>query len=155
MTSLLALERKKMINSSLALKRDISIRIKKLRDILGLTQKDLSRRLGIKITGISGIELSKQLPTIPFIIGLYKIYNISPLWLLTGAGEIMVNSLETTEGRRNYFKKAFPEVPAEPDVFRLIESMAVPVMKNALILKSLEFKEVYSAHIDEYKKTKS
>jgi hypothetical protein len=42
-----------------------------------------------------------------------------------------------------HFKRAFPRVPAEPEMIRLIERMAVPIIKNALIVKALELKSTY------------
>jgi transcriptional regulator with XRE-family HTH domain len=144
-----------MINSSKALKKSISKRIKIFRNKLNLTQKDLSQQLGMKITSISTIEVEKQLPTIPFIIGVYKTYKLSPIWLLTGEGE-MIQILEPSEDNKiDYFKKAFPGVPVEPELIKMIDSLSVPILKNALILKYLELKNFYRSQIEGYEKEKA
>ena len=144
-----------MINSSKTLKKSISQRIKIFREKLNLTQKDLSQQLGMKITSISTIEVEKQLPTIPFIIGVYKIYKLSPLWLLTGEGEMIITSESSADNKMDYFKKAFPCVPADADVLKMIDSLSVPILKNALVLKYLELKDLYRSQIDEYEKKKA
>ncbi len=144
-----------MINSSKALKKSISNRIKIFREKLNLTQKDLSQQLGMKITSISTIEVEKQLPTIPFIIGVYKIYKLSPLWLLTGEGEMIITSKSTADNKMEYFKKAFPGVPVDAEVIKMIDTLSVPILKNALVLKYLELKDLYRSQIDEYEKEKA
>jgi transcriptional regulator with XRE-family HTH domain len=144
-----------MINSSMALKKSISKRIKIFRDKLHLTQKDLSQQLGMKITSISTIEVEKQLPTIPFIIGVYKIYKLSPLWLLTGEGDMILISEPSEDNKLDYFKKAFPGVPPDAEVLKMIDSLSVPILKNALVVKYLELKDLYRSQIEGYEKEKN
>ena len=144
-----------MINSSKALKKSISKRIKIFRDKLNLTQKDLSQQLGMKITSISTIEVEKQLPTIPFIIGLYKTYKVSPIWLLTGEGEMIQIFEPSADNKMEYFKKAFPGVPADADVLKMIDSLSIPILKNALVVKYLELKDFYRTQIEENEKEKA
>ncbi len=140
--------------SSLSFKRTMSDRLRNLREKLGLTQNDLANQLGMKIKPISNIENKIQLPTIPMLVSLFKIYRVSPLWFLMGVGDMFLSSLEGTSDQVEIFQKAFPGVPAEPDVIKVIESMAVPVLKNAIILKSLELMEVYRPQIEKYIKPK-
>ena len=144
-----------MINSSKTIKKSISKRIKIFRNKLNLTQKDLSQQLGMKITSISTIEVEKQLPTIPFIIGLYKTYKLSPIWLLTGEGEMIQISEPSADNKMEYFKQAFPGVPADPEVIKMIDSLSVPILKNALVVKYLELKDLYRSQIEGYEKEKN
>ena len=50
------------------------------------------------------------------------------------------------------FKKAFPDVPADAEVLTMIESLSVPILKNALVLKFFELKDFYKSQIQEYQK---
>jgi hypothetical protein len=45
-------------------------------------------------------------------------------------------------------------VPADEDVLKMIDSLSVPILKNALILKFFELKELYRSQIEEYQKEK-
>ena len=129
-------------------------RFRKIRGALGLTQKEFAQKLGRKIQTISDIETQKALPTIPLLVDIYTNFNIPFNWLILGEGEMFIKK-KPELSQVELFKKAFPGVPAEPDVIKLIESMAVPILKNLLILKSLEINEIYKSQIREYEKEKA
>ena len=144
-----------MQKRTLPYKKVLAERMKTLRKKLGLLQKDLARQLGISIKTISTIENERQLPTIPIIIGIINSYRVSPFWLLKGEGEMLIKDKEPGLSRLEHFQKAFPGVPAEAEVIQLVESMAIPVLKNSLILKSFELKDLYRAQVEEYEKEKA
>jgi transcriptional regulator with XRE-family HTH domain len=56
---------------------------------LRLTQADLATSLGFKQSYISNIEKGRNEVTSNIVIAMYKLYSISPEWLITGQGEIM------------------------------------------------------------------
>lgn len=56
---------------------------------LRLTQADLATSLGFKQSYISNIEKGRNEVTSNIIIAMYRLYNISPEWLITGQGNIM------------------------------------------------------------------
>jgi transcriptional regulator with XRE-family HTH domain len=143
-----------MLKRTLSYKKVLAERMKRLRKNLGLLQEDLARQLGISKTTISTIENEKQLPTIPIIIGMINNYRVSPVWLLKGEGEMFIKDKEPVLSQLEYFKKAFPGVPVDAEVIQLIESMAIPVLKNSLILKYFELKDFYRSQIEEYEKNR-
>ena len=130
-------------------------RMKKLRKTLGLVQKDFAGQLGFSITTISTIENEGQLPTIPIIIAMMTNYRVSPFWLLKGEGEMFIKDKEPELNRLDHFKKAFPHVPPDADILTMIESLSVPILKNALILKFFELKDFYKSQIEQYQKEKA
>ena len=136
------------------LKKSIAERFKILRLKLNLSKKDIAKKLGISRNSISDIETQRQLPTITLITSIMRTFNVSYSWLLTGEGDMFLKEQNVELSQTEYFRKAFPDVPAEPDVIKVIESMAVPVMKNAIILKSFELMEVYRPQIEKYKTEK-
>jgi transcriptional regulator with XRE-family HTH domain len=144
-----------MSKRTLPYKKVLSERIRKLRKNLGLLQKDLARQLGFSIKTISTIEIGGQLPTVPIIIGLMNTFRISPFWLLKGEGEMFIKDKEPELSQVEHFKKAFPDVPADSDVLKMIDSLSVPILKNALILKFFELKDNYRSQIEEYQKEKA
>jgi transcriptional regulator with XRE-family HTH domain len=56
---------------------------------LRLTQADLATSLGFKQSYISNIEKGRNEVTSNIVIAMYRLYNISPEWLITGQGEMM------------------------------------------------------------------
>ena len=143
-----------MKNINGPLKKAMSERFIILRSKMGLTQEEFSKKLGILRFIISDIENQRQLPTIPVIISLINTFHISPFWLLKGEGEMFIKDKEPGLSQAEYFKRAFPNVPPDADLIQMIEGMEIPLMKNALILKSLELKDFYRSQIEEYKREK-
>jgi DNA-binding XRE family transcriptional regulator len=161
-TFLYAIQRKiqekrltKMKKEVLSLRSSMGKRFKTLRNHLNLTQKEMANKLGITFTTISTLELERQLPSLKIIIGYINIFRVSPLWILTGRGEMFIKEKDQELSQKEYFKKAFPNVPTDPDVIDLIENMSVPIIKNAMIVKALELKSMYKSHILEYEKEKA
>jgi len=67
-------------------KKKIGLRIKGLRAENGLSQEDLSKRLGIDRTTLSKIESGENTPTARILIELKRIFSVSIDWILTGVG---------------------------------------------------------------------
>ena len=65
-------------------------RIKELRKVLGLSQDEFGRRLGLTRGAITNIELNKTEPK-PLLIDLIcREFDVSETWLRTGEGEMFV-----------------------------------------------------------------
>jgi transcriptional regulator with XRE-family HTH domain len=143
-----------MKKDTIALRKVICKRFRAIRQKLGLTQKELSRQLGVPIKNLSTIEVEGQLPTISLILKLMQSYKLSPLWLLTGKGEMFLVEDTPEPTQVEYFKKAFPGVPADPELIDLIEKMAIPVLRNSLFVKFYELSETFSSHIEKFEKQK-
>ncbi|MTI80314.1 MAG: helix-turn-helix transcriptional regulator [Firmicutes bacterium] len=76
---------------------DVNRRIKLLRNITGLKQKEFSEAIGISQGNLSEMERNKFKPSIDTIISISRYFGISTEWLLKGEGE-GVNSLEYITG---------------------------------------------------------
>lgn len=65
-------------------KHAIGARIKHIREILGLTQRDFSRMVGRSNASISGYELGDSFPTIDVLVKIANLGGVSIEWLIQG-----------------------------------------------------------------------
>ena len=65
----------------------IGLRIKELRNDLGLNQNDFAMKIGIKQSPLSQMEGGKILPSIETLSIIIREFNISYDWLIDGIGE--------------------------------------------------------------------
>lgn len=82
-------------------------RLKAIRTTTGLTQKDFAKKAGISRTAYSNIELNIQSPSFSILINLQNQYNISVDWILTGNGNMFLDSKSKTVGT------VFPKIKDE------------------------------------------
>lgn len=68
---------------------------------LRLTQADLATSLGFKQSYISNIEKGRNEVTSNIVIAMYRLYNISPEWLITGQGNMISNFIHESAGDKN------------------------------------------------------
>ncbi|WP_279159592.1 helix-turn-helix domain-containing protein [Thomasclavelia cocleata] len=69
---------------------DMNNRIKLLRKNLNLSQEDFGARIGITRASISNIEKGTRNMSEQTIKSICREFNISPLWLKTGEGDIFL-----------------------------------------------------------------
>ena len=72
-------------------------RIVHARETADLTTSQLARRLGVKTETLHGWENDRSEPRPNRLLTLAGVLNVSPTWLLTGAGESPIDSLSETE----------------------------------------------------------
>jgi len=95
-------------------------RLKKAREYLGLTQKELAEKLGFKWHKIKDIETGKHKLSPDIASDIEQFYSISGWWLLTGKGEMLLsdkNSLPTTQPKTDEDENAvslnyYPDIVA-------------------------------------------
>lgn len=89
-------------------------RIKELRKVLGLSQDEFGRRLGLTRGAITNIELNKTEPK-PLLIDLIcREFNVNDTWLRTGEGEMFV-PITRDEEIEDFIGRLLHD---EPDSFR-------------------------------------
>ncbi len=69
---------------------DSGIRLKEVRKILKITQKQLAERLELSQSLIGGIENGDNNLTSEHVIKLHDVFNINPNWLLVGRGDMFI-----------------------------------------------------------------
>lgn len=67
-------------------------RIRKIRQLLGLTQVEFGRRIGVKQSAVTGYENGNRQPLDTVITSICREFNVSEAWLRTGEGEPFVES---------------------------------------------------------------
>ncbi|MCH5212679.1 MAG: helix-turn-helix transcriptional regulator [Oscillospiraceae bacterium] len=59
-----------------------SEKIKQIREQLGITQAELSRKLGLTRSSVNSWEMGLSVPSTPYIIELAKLFDVSTDYLL-------------------------------------------------------------------------
>lgn len=75
-------------------KKAIGLRIRKIREGLGLTQQEFGKLLNLSHASVSGYELGDSYPSVDCLIKIAELGRISIAWLVTGNSE--VGSLESS-----------------------------------------------------------
>lgn len=68
----------------------IGMRIKEVRKVYRITQKNLADELGLKQNTIASYEIGKLTPSDRTIRDICRIFGVPEVWLRTGKGEILV-----------------------------------------------------------------
>lgn len=88
-------------------------RIKQLRKILNLTQKDFGMRIGMKQNTIALIEGGRNTSD-QTVFAICREFNVSEEWLRTGSGDMFVKIPE-----EDLYSKAAASVLVEDDAFAM------------------------------------
>lgn len=73
----------------------ISERIKIIRNNLNLSQPKFGERIGVSRDVIANIELGRAEPKEMLIRHICSVFNINPLWLSDGKGEMFIETPES------------------------------------------------------------
>ncbi len=120
-----------------------SNKIRTIRNVLELSQKELSKEIDIPERTIASYELGRA-PSILFLLKICQKYNINANWFVTGNGEMFNNSSSTIGSRiddiknkNNLSNKQFAEILniTENELKDIIENKIKP---NIDILKNLK-----------------
>jgi transcriptional regulator with XRE-family HTH domain len=109
-------------------------RIVYAREAQDLTTSQLARRMGVKTETLHDWETDRAEPRSNRLLTLAGMLNVSPTWLLTGAGESPVDSLNETE-----------MMHIRDSVVRMREQVLTLVEELEQLQKRLESYESYQA----------
>ena len=79
---------------------NIGERLKALRTENGLTQKQVSERVGVAVSAISSYESGVRLPSYAVLIKLSKLYHVTTDFLLGAEKRIMLDISDLSENDR-------------------------------------------------------
>ena len=71
---------------------NLAIKIKTLREKLGLTQAEMARQLGITRSSVNGWEMGLAVPSTALIIELSKLFHVSTDYLLGVESDRTINA---------------------------------------------------------------
>jgi transcriptional regulator with XRE-family HTH domain len=120
-------------------------RIQAVKERLGLNQSSFARQLGVSQSFLSQVAAGKRKPSFELLYSLFTRFGVDLPWILTGAGEMF-----SQQHRESRFAEQFPGVPLEEEVMDLVKSLAVPIMKNALLEKYFLYRKRYEDIMDDY-----
>lgn len=67
-------------------------RIKMIRKLTKLTQREFGKKIGVGDTAISKIELGEHNPSEQTVKSICREFNVSDVWIKTGEGEMFLNN---------------------------------------------------------------
>lgn len=105
----------------------IAERIRELRTVLGLTQKQFGDRVGIKRNTIATYEMGRNAPIDSVFELICREYGVSRIWLETGAGsmfesgppdplEYLTARYKITPGMQELIREILALTPAQQDI---------------------------------------
>lgn len=74
-----------------------SERIRTVRIALGLSQQEFANKLNLKRNSIAMIETKKRNPSTRTISDVCRIFNVDPIWMETGDGDMLLTKSEDIE----------------------------------------------------------
>jgi transcriptional regulator with XRE-family HTH domain len=123
----------------------IGRRIEAVGEHLELNQSNFARRLGVSQSFLSQVAAGKRKPSFGLLYALFTRFRVDLPWIFSGVGEMF-----SRQDRELLFAEQFPGVPLEEEVIELVKSLAVPIMKNALLEKYLLYRKRYEDIIVDY-----
>lgn len=87
-------------------------RIKEIRQVLGLSQREFGEKLGVSRDVISNIEYNRVEPKDIFLRHLCETYNVNEVWLNTGIGDMFLEIIpyKKIDEAMNIFKELSPNL---------------------------------------------
>ena len=101
-------------------------RLKKIRENLKLTQKEIAEKVGISLRAWQNYELGlRKVPT-NLVKTLYEQLGVNPIWLLSGEGFMLIegetnNSKETAESIKQWIDSFFKAATEEEKIWFKIQ----------------------------------
>ncbi|MCP5046062.1 MAG: helix-turn-helix transcriptional regulator [bacterium] len=89
---------------------DYGERLRELRSLLEISQKDFAAKMGIAASFLSEVEKGKTKPGYNFLIKLAEIFNVNPSWVLLGYGEKFLGAGAGNNGSNWDFQDQSDEV---------------------------------------------
>ena len=124
------------------IKKEVSLRFKRMREMLNSSQGELSARLGVGRASYAKYERGDAFPTLQSLIILAKTFDVSLDWLIAGKGPEL------------YKEKAQPEKTTElDDVMKdvkdlLVHMERIPLLRYKVLSFFQEFKLDYKELVE-------
>jgi transcriptional regulator with XRE-family HTH domain len=110
----------------------VNERVKLLRTALKLNQADFCMKIGMSVPGLYRIENSDVKPRTSTLRQISNIFNVNEDWLISGTGEMFVNTIQTDEKQQNWKETAFDVLKSENEFLKKQLSFTQELM-NSLV----------------------
>lgn len=100
-------------------------RLKKLIEILGLSQAEFARSIDLKPAFISDLinQRAKSFSQ-ESLLKLRVAHNVNPLWLISGEGQMLITELEMkTDLETDHYRSLLRKIKTRPQIEVLLESL--------------------------------
>ncbi len=85
-------------------------RLREIRSLLGISQKDFASKMGIAASFLSEVEKEKTKPGYNFLIKLAEVFDINPSWLLLERGGMFLSAAGGPNGKEYDFGEQAEEI---------------------------------------------
>ncbi|RUM51170.1 MAG: hypothetical protein DSY47_00045 [Hydrogenothermus sp.] len=123
---------------------NIGQRIKQLRKMLGLSQREFAEKIGKSLNAVQKWESGDRIPSEPALKLIAKEFNVNEEWLKTGEGEMFagVPQLQTSmhfqKSFKEYFQVSFYDIYASAgNGVEAIESEPKPIQIDRLFAQAI------------------
>ena len=127
-------------------------RLKKARQILGLTQKDFGEPLGLKWHQVKDMEAGKLLVRPEIALKIEKVYSINFRWLLTGEGPMFMHEAEPERSLSPDLAEALKKHPTIEKIVLMLAEMSEDDIRD--IYKRVEEKATLKRLLKEVEQLK-
>ena len=109
--------------------------------------------LGMDALSIGGIEKGKAFPSIPIMLYIMENFHISPLWIISGEGEMFLTG-ELEEKSIHKIQEIYPDIPDDERTKEFLFWLQDDFVRHSLIKEFLEMKKVkYPDYFEKIQKT--
>lgn len=126
------------------LRKEIGLRMRKIRKSLGYTQEQMVTYFDIGRANYSRIEKGEIFPGASILLILKSEFNVSLDWLVANEGQIFVVEKEKTQKSKTLLLGEHSEEVRD----LLLHLEKVPMLKHAVLAFFLEYKERNKEHIN-------
>ena len=124
-------------------------RLRAVRKSLGLTREEMASKLSISDRSLYNYERGSRSPSAEVLLSMVKRFMVSPFWLLTGQGTMLLSE-EFRPTQRKAREKDYPQIVSKqenPQLYRL-----VTVLKESRPKEITRFMKMAFSYFGEEKK---
>ena len=116
---------------------DIGQRIKELRKMLGLSQKEFAEKIGKSLRAVQNWEYGQRTPDESTLKLIAKEFNVNEEWLKTGEGEMFVEA-PAVAAKGNYLQVSYYDIYASAgEGIEAVESEPKPIQIDKLFAQAI------------------
>jgi len=116
-------------------------RIKKIRNALGLSQKEFAQSINIPNSSMSEFESGRTRPTFYFFHNISRVHHVNLKYLFHGEGNMF---------DRNEHSKSKDGIFMDEETREMIDNLRIPAVRLSMMAEYNRVKKIFKPLIDEF-----